>query len=79
MAERAFKFKSPVITMRAEGGQRGIVIIPANAIVTVVEPDSRSIENFVQVRYLDQTLKMFVTDLCSRGEPVQQLGKSMWG
>ena len=79
MAERAFKFKSPVITMRSEGGQRGIVIIPANAIVTVVEAVITGTEKFVKVRYQDQTLNMFVTDLCSRGEPVQQIGKSMWG
>ena len=79
MAERVFKFKSPVITMRSEGGQRGVVIIPANAIVTVVESDIRGTEKFVKIRYLDQTLNMFVTDLRSRGEPVQQIGKSMWG
>jgi hypothetical protein len=79
MAERAFKFKSPVITMRPEGGPGGVVIIPAHAIVTVVEADITGTEKFVKIRYQDQTLNMFVTDLRSRGEPVQQIGKSMWG
>ena len=78
MAEQAFRFRSPVITIRPEGGQRGVFIIPANAVVTV-EEDVTGGEKFVKVRYQDQILNMFVTDLRSRGEPMQEIGKSIWG
>lgn len=64
--------------MRAEETQSGVFIIPANSVVTV-EGDVSSNERFVKVRYQDQTLKMFVMDLLSRGEPTHQAGKSMWG
>ena len=57
--------------MRAEGTQSGVFIIPANSVVTV-EGDVSGNEKFVEVRYNDQTLKMFVMDLLSRGEPTQQ-------
>jgi hypothetical protein len=70
MTERAFKFNSPVITMRSEGGERGVAIIPVNAVVTVVDGDITGTEKFVKVRYQDQTLYMFAKDLRERGEAV---------
>jgi hypothetical protein len=72
MAERAFKFNSPVITMRSEGDQHGVVIIPVNAVVAVVAGDINGREKFVKVRYQDQILNMFVTDLRDRGEEVMK-------
>ena len=79
MPERAFKFKSPVITIPSEKGPHRIFIIHANAVVIIVEGDVSSGEKFVKVRYQDQILNVFVTDLRSRGELIQEIGKSMWG
>jgi len=72
MTERAFKFNSPIITMRPEGDQRGVVIIPVNAVVAVVAGDINGREKFVKVRYQDQILNMFATDLRDRGEEVMK-------
>jgi hypothetical protein len=70
MAERAFKFNSPVITMRTDGDQRGVAIIPVNAVVTIVDGDITGTEKFVKVRYEGQTLYMFTKDLRERGDSV---------
>jgi hypothetical protein len=70
MTERAFKFNSPVITMRPEGDRRGVAIIPVNAVVTLVDGDITGNEKFVKVRYQDETLYMFTKDLRERGEAV---------
>jgi hypothetical protein len=39
------------MTMRSEGGQRGVVVISANAIVTVVEAYITGTDSFVKIRY----------------------------
>jgi hypothetical protein len=52
-----------------ENRQPSVVTIPANAVVTLVLGDIDG-NGLLKVRYQNQVLEIFATDLRSRGEPI---------
>lgn len=68
MPERIFGLNTPTLAIHPEK-DRTMVTIPADALVTVVV-DIDAHDGFVQVRYRDEPLMMFVQDLRARGKQV---------
>ena len=70
MPKRIFKLNTPTLAIHPDKDHRTIVTIPANALVTVVIGDIDAYDGFVQIRYRDEPLMMYVQDLRARGEQV---------
>ena len=67
MAERLYKLRSRTMGVLAEGDQRKLVVIPAEAVVTIIEGDLDG-TGYITVRYREQELEIFALDLRERGE-----------
>jgi hypothetical protein len=69
MPKLTFRLNSPTIAIRPENDQRTIVMLPREALVTLLVGDIDA-KGFVQVRYRNESLIMFAEDLRARGERI---------
>jgi hypothetical protein len=68
MPQHAFKLNTSTMAILNENTQSsGIVTIPANTLVALVDGDADG-NGFVKVRFEDRVLSIFAEDLRSRGE-----------
>ena len=67
MPERAFKLNTPTMAIQSKDDHRSVVTIPANAMVTIVGGNLDG-DKLLKIRYRDQVLEMFASDLRARGE-----------
>lgn len=67
MSRLTYKLNVPTTAMRNENGERIIVTIPANALITVVQGDPHG-SGIIKVWYRGQILSVFAIDLRGRGE-----------
>jgi hypothetical protein len=67
MGERVFKLNTSTMGILSENNPRSVVIIPANAMITIVAGDTTG-DGLLKIRYRNQELEMFAVDLRTRGE-----------
>ena len=71
MAERRYKLRSRTMGMLYDGNKRRLVVIPANAVVSIIEGDLGG-RGYVTVRYHEHEIEVFALDLRERGEAVSE-------
>ena len=71
MAGSVYKLRSRIIGMLYDGNQRRLVVIPTNAVVTIIEGDLGG-RGYVTVRYHEHEIEVFALDLRERGESASE-------
>lgn len=68
---RVYQLQTPTMGVLVEGNQRRVMVIPANAVVKLVEGDADG-NGLVKIRYGEHYLEVFVVDLRNRGEALSE-------
>jgi hypothetical protein len=66
---KRYCIRSSTMAIISSGGQRTVVPVPVDAIVTIAD-DLREGDRLVDVRWNDREYLMFTQDLRERGEPL---------
>lgn len=67
---RVFTLKSPTVSILASGDTASTKIIPAGAVVKVLEGPTATEKRLIKIQWNDSTLMMFLVHLQQRGEEI---------
>ena len=69
MIGESYRLNKQTIGLSSEGGNRTSVLIPKNAVVTIIDGPLNG-NRMVNVKWEDLTIMIFVEDLRERGTPL---------